>query len=81
MNSVELDDIAMAMKGRDQAQVDKILENLPQKKQAMYEPVEGAVSKNDVDKAQKSIVDAARQMEKDGRFSLEEVLGSAEMVG
>ena len=46
----------------------------------MYEPVEGAVAKNDVDKAQKSIVDAARQMEKDGRFSLEEVLGSAEMV-
>ena len=61
-------------------QRDKILENLPQKKQAMYEPVEGAVAKNDIDKAQKSIVDAARQMEKDGRFSLEEVLGSAEMV-
>ncbi len=80
MNSVELDAIAMALKGRSQDQVDKILENLPQKKQAMYEPVEGAVAKNDVDKAQKSIVDAARQMEKDGRFSLEEVLGSAEMV-
>ena len=80
MNSVELDAIAMALKGRSQAQVDKILENLPQKKQAMYEPVEGAVAKNDIDKAQKSIVDAARQMEKDGRFSLEEVLGSAEMV-
>ena len=80
MNSVELDAIAMALKGRSQDQVDKILENLPQKKQAMYEPVEGAVAKNDVDKAQKSIVVAARQMEKDGRFSLEEVLGSAEMV-
>lgn len=80
MNSVELDAIAMALKGKSQDQVDKILENLPQKKQAMYEPVEGAVAKNDVDKAQKSIVDAARQMEKDGRFSLEEVLGSAEMV-
>ena len=80
MNSVELDAIAMALKGRSQDQVDKILENLPQKKQAMYEPVEGAVAKNHVDKAQKSIVDAARQMEKDGRFSLEEVLGSAEMV-
>jgi len=81
MNSVELDAISMALKGRDQSQVDKILENLPQKKQAMYEPVEEAVAKSDVDKAQKTIVDAARQMEKDGRFSLEEVLGSAEMVG
>ncbi|MBF88583.1 MAG: hypothetical protein CMG75_02805 [Candidatus Marinimicrobia bacterium] len=80
MNSVELDAIALALKGSSQDQVDKILGNLPQKKQAMYEPVEGAVAKNDVDKAQKTIVDAARQMEKDGRFSLEEVLGSAEMV-
>tara|TARA_B100000029_G_scaffold12909_2_gene13493 strand:- start:352 stop:1284 length:933 start_codon:yes stop_codon:yes gene_type:complete len=80
MNSVELDAIALALKGSSQDQVNKILGNLPQKKQAMYEPVEGAVAKNDVDKAQKTIVDAARQMEKDGRFSLEEVLGSAEMV-
>ena len=32
MNSVELDAIAMALKGRSQDQVDKILENLPQKK-------------------------------------------------
>ncbi len=46
----------------------------------MYEPVEGATAKRDVDNAQKTIVDAARQMEKDGRFNLEDLLGSAEMV-
>jgi len=80
MNSVELDAIALAMKGKNQEDVDKVINNLPQKKQAMYEPVEGATAKRDVDNAQKAIVDAARQMEKDGRFNLEDILGSAEMV-
>ena len=80
MNSVELDAIALAMKGQDQAVIDKIIENLPQKKQAMFEPVEGPVPKRDVDSAKKSIVDAARQMEKDGRFHLEDILGGSEMV-
>jgi len=80
MNSVELDTISMALKGLDQAIVDRVIENLPQKKQAMFEPVEGSVSKRDIDMAQKSIVTAARQMEKDGRFSLEDLLGGGEMV-
>ncbi|MFQ6607134.1 MAG: FliG C-terminal domain-containing protein [Fidelibacterota bacterium] len=80
MNSVELDTIAMAMKGLDQATVDRVIENLPQKKQAMYEPVEGAVAKREIDAARKNIVTAARQMEEDGRFSLEDILGGGEMV-
>ncbi|MDP7127350.1 MAG: FliG C-terminal domain-containing protein, partial [Candidatus Marinimicrobia bacterium] len=80
MNSVELDTIAMAMKGIDQTIIDRVIENLPQKKQAMFEPVEGAISKKDIDVAQKNIVTAARQMEKDGRFSLEDILGGGEMV-
>ena len=80
MNSVELDAIAMAMKGQEQAVIDKVIENLPSKKQAMFEPVEGAVPKRDVDSARKSIVDAARQMEKDGRFNLEDILGGSEMI-
>ena len=80
MNSVELDAIALALKGKNQEDVDKVINNLPKKKQAMYEPVEGATAKRDVDNAQKNIVDAARQMEKDGRFNLEDLLGSAEMV-
>ena len=45
MNSVELDLIAMSMKGMDEEVVTRVKNNLPQKKQAMYEPVEGAVSK------------------------------------
>ena len=80
MNSVELDLIAMAMKGMDEEVITRVKNNLPQKKQAMYEPVEGAVSKREVDNARKGIVQAAKQMEKDGAFKLEDFIGGGEMV-
>jgi len=80
MNSVDLDTIAMALKGQSEETVNTILENLPKKKQAMFEPIERAIAKRDVDKAKKTIVDAARQMEKEGRFNLEDILGGGEMV-
>ena len=41
----------------------------------MFEPVEGAVPKRDVDDARKKVVAAAKQMEKDGEFKLEDLLG------
>ena len=80
MNSIELDTIALALKGRNQQDVDKVIKNLPQKKQAMFEPVEIAVPKREVDQAKKAVVEAARQMEKEGKFSLEDILGSSDMV-
>tara|TARA_A100001037_G_C15152141_1_gene640114 strand:- start:5259 stop:6194 length:936 start_codon:yes stop_codon:yes gene_type:complete len=80
MNSVELDDLAMAMKGIDQETVDRVIGNLPQKKQAMFEPVEGPKPKREVDNARKIIVSAAKQMEKDGAFNLADMMGGGEMV-
>ena len=79
-NSVELDLLAMSLKGMDEAVVSRVIENLPQKKQAMYEPIEGAVSKREVDNARKGIIQAAKQMEKDGAFNLEDYVGGGEMV-
>jgi flagellar motor switch protein FliG len=75
MNTVDLDSVAMALKGMDQSNTDKVINVLPKKKQAMFEPVEGAVPKRDVDTARKSIVQAAKQMERDGSFKLEDLLG------
>ncbi len=80
MNSVELDSVAMALKGMPEEVEKRVLENLPQKKQAMYEPVEGAVVKRDVDAARKEIVKAARQMEKDGVFQLADFIEGGDMV-
>ena len=75
MNAVDLDAVAMALKGMDQTISDRVVGILPKKKQAMYEPVEGAVPKRDVDNARKSIVQSAKQMESDGAFKLEDLLG------
>ena len=80
MNSVELDALAMAVKGIDQETIDRIIGNLPQKKQAMFEPVEGPQPKREVDDARKAIVTAAKQMEKDGVFNLADMMGGGEVV-
>ena len=80
MNSVELDALAMAMKGIEQEVIDKVIGNLPQKKQAMFEPVEGPKPKREVDDARKLIVSSAKQMEKDGAFNLADLMGGGEMI-
>ena len=80
MNTVELDTVAMALKGMSEEVEKRVLENLPQKKQAMYEPVEGAVVKREVNAARKEIVNTARQMEKDGAFKLADFIEGGDMV-
>lgn len=80
MNSVELDVIALALKGMPEEIVTRVINNLPQKKQAMYEPAEGAVAKRDVENARKKIVAAAKQMEKNGAFNLADLVGGGEMI-
>ena len=80
MNAVDLDSIAMALKGVDKSINDKVIGVLPKKKQAMFTPIEGAAAKREVDDAQKIIVSAAKQMERDGAFKLEDLLGGVETV-
>ncbi|MCK5794512.1 MAG: hypothetical protein KAH12_07385 [Anaerolineales bacterium] len=73
-NSLDLDDVALALKGQPQELSDRVLENLPQKKQAMYEPKEGPVSRKQVEAAQKKVVEFILQMDADpaNDFSIEE---------
>tara|TARA_B100000427_G_scaffold233155_1_gene196269 strand:+ start:248 stop:1183 length:936 start_codon:yes stop_codon:yes gene_type:complete len=80
MNAVDLDGIAMALKGMDKSINDKVIGILPKKKQAMFTPVEGAAAKREVDDARKAIVSAAKQMERDGAFKLEDLLGGGETI-
>ena len=80
MNSVELDLLAMSMKGMDEEVVTRVKNNLPQKKQAMYEPHEGAISKKEVDAKRKDFIDSAKEMDKEGTISIEDILGGGEMV-
>ena len=53
---------------------------LPQKKQAMYEPYEGAISKKEVDAKTKYFLDRAKEMDKEGTISIEDILGGGEMI-
>ena len=73
-NSLDLDDVALALKGQPQELSDRVLENLPQKKQAMYEPREGPVSRKQVEAAQKKVIEFILQMDADPEndFSIEE---------
>ncbi len=79
LNSVELDDIAMAMKGVDEATVDRAIGVLPKKKQAMFEPIEGPASKRDVDGARAKIMAQVRRMQTDGEINVADIL-SGEVV-
>ena len=78
--SADLGALAIALKGIDQEIVDGIIENQPQKRQAMFEPVDKPLPKREVDDARKKIVADAKKMEEDGDISLEDILGGGEMV-
>ncbi len=79
LNAVELDDIAMAMKGVSEETVDRAIEVLPKKKQAMYEPVEGPASKREVNEARQKIMLRIRKMQTDGEINVADIL-SGEVV-
>jgi len=76
----DLAKLAYAVKGLDQEVVDGIIETQPAKRQAMFEPIEGPVTKREVDEARKEIVAAAKKMEADGELNIEDILSGGEMV-
>ena len=76
----DLGKLAYAVKGLDQEVIDGIIETQPQKRQAMFEPIEGPVTKREVDEARKEAVAAAKKMEADGDLNIEDLLSGGEMV-
>ena len=80
LNAVELDQLSVAVKGVDQEKVDELIEMLPQKTQAMFEPIEKPLPKREVDTARKTIVADAKKLEESGEVNLADILGGGEMV-
>ena len=76
----DLGKLAYAVKGLDQEVIDGIIETQPAKRQAMFEPIEGPVTKREVDEARKEVVAAAKKMEADGDLNIEDLLSGGEMV-
>ena len=77
-NSVDLDVVALALKGQAQEFVDRIINNLPQKKQAMFEAREGPVARKLVESSQKQVVDQIIAMDRnpESDFKLQDYLES-----
>ena len=76
----DLGKLAYAVKGLDQEVIDGIIETQPAKRQAMFEPIEGPVTKREVDEARKEIIAAAKELEKSGELNIEDILSGGEMV-
>ena len=79
LNSVELDDIALALKGMDESIVEQALNVLSKKKQAMFEPVEEAVSKREVMDARRNIMAEVRKLQESGEINISEIV-SGDMI-
>lgn len=79
LNAVELDDLALALKGMSEATVEQSLNVLPKKKQAMFEPVEEAVSKREVMDARRAIMEKVRELQESGEINVSDIV-SGEMI-
>jgi flagellar motor switch protein FliG len=77
-NNLDLDDIALALKGQDEEFETRVIDNLPKKKQAMFERREGPVPRKQVELAQKRVLDQINSFDKDpnNSFSLADFMES-----
>jgi len=78
LKSVELNDLALAMKGMSEEFVTYILGNLPQKTQIMLEDeikdVEGPQPRRKVESARRKLIQAVKQLAAEGKFDIEDFL-------
>ncbi len=77
--TLDLDDLARAVKGLDEELVENAINVLPAKKQAMYEPMEGPISKREIGEARRKVMALVRKMQSEGQINLQDIL-SGEMV-
>ena len=75
---IDLDILAKALNGYPKEIEDKVLGYMPQKKQAMYTPIEGAVKKADIESSRGSILDIAKEKIKSGSWTIEDIMGTQE---
>jgi len=77
---LDIDAMARALKGFDQEVIDKIVSFLPSRKQKMFTPVTTPLSKNDIETAQLSIVQLAKDLGQAGEINLDDILSEQDMI-
>ena len=60
--------------------VDKLVEFLPGKKQAMFSPIVTPVAKREVESARTQILDIAKNKINSGEWNLEDIFGEGEFI-
>tara|TARA_Y100000814_G_C12317686_1_gene397152 strand:- start:55 stop:975 length:921 start_codon:yes stop_codon:yes gene_type:complete len=77
---LDVDLMAKALKGYEKDVVDRVIEFLPQKKQAMFSPIEIPVAKREVETARSKILGIAKDKVSAGEWNLEDILGEGEFI-
>jgi len=77
---LDVDLMAKALKGYENETVNRVIEFLPQKKQAMFSPIETPVAKREVEGAQSQILGIAKDKISSGEWNLEDILGEGEFI-
>ncbi len=77
---LDIDAMAKALKGLDEQTVNQIISFLPSRKQKMFTPVTTPLSKKDIETAQLSIVQLAKDLAKAGEINLDDILSEQDMI-
>tara|TARA_B100000945_G_C20419960_1_gene617394 strand:+ start:482 stop:1411 length:930 start_codon:yes stop_codon:yes gene_type:complete len=77
---IDLEVMAKALKGLGDDIVEKTRGYLPGKKQDMFEPVEGAISKSEIEDARSTIKDMVQKNIDEGAIKIEDILGGGDVV-
>lgn len=77
---IDVDVLSKALKGYDKDVVDKVVNFLPGKKQAMFTPIDKPVAKREVDVARTNILSLAKQKVASGDWNLEDMFGGGEFI-
>ena len=72
--------MAKALKGYEKETVDKLIVFLPQKKQAMFSPIDTPVARPEVESARSNILNIAKEKVNAGEWNLEDILGEGEFI-
>ena len=77
---LDIDLLAKSLKGYDEEIINHIISFMPTRKQKMYTPITTPLSKKEVEQAQLSIVQLAKDLGKSGELNLDDILADNEMI-
>ena len=79
---IDIDVFALSVKGVDEEKVKSIVDIMPKKKQAMYQPIEKPMPKKEVMDSRRELVNLAQTIINSGDMKIEDIIGgeSQEMI-